>query len=63
MDVDRSDEYFFLGPESRETGQWSGRTIIDSQGEPVWLQEDEEAESADEPTAGWDMRVQEYQGE
>src|SRR5690606_12789751 len=47
----------------RETGQWSGRTIIDSQGEPVWLQEDEEAESADEPTAGWDMRVQEYQDE
>lgn len=62
-DTDRSDEYFFLGPKSRETGQWSGRTIIDSQGEPVWLQEDEEAESADEPTAGWDMRVQEYQDE
>ena len=62
-DGDRSDEYFFVGPKSRETGQWSGRTIIDDQGEPVWIQEDDEAQETDEPTAGWDLRVQEYHGE
>ncbi|HLS33465.1 MAG TPA: arylsulfotransferase family protein, partial [Brevibacterium sp.] len=32
-------------------------------GEPVWIQEDEEAQDDDEPTAGWDLRVQEYEGE
>lgn len=62
-DGDRSDEYFFVGPKSRETGQWSGRTIIDDEGEPVWIQEDDEAQETDEPTAGWDLRVQEYRGE
>lgn len=62
-DEDRSDEYFFLGPKSKETGTWSGKLIVDEDGEPVWIQEDEEAQDDDEPTAGWDLRVQEYEGE
>lgn len=61
--ADRAGEYFFLGPKSRETGQWSGRLIVDQHGEPVWIQEDDEAQSTDEPTAGWDLRVQEYDGQ
>lgn len=60
---DRSDEYFFLGPKSRETGTWSGKLIVDADGEPVWIQEDDEAVDVDEPTSGWDLRVQEYEGE
>lgn len=62
-DEDRSDEYFFVGPKSRETGTWSGKLIVDEAGEPVWIQEDDESQKDDEPTAGWDMRVQEYEGE
>ncbi|MGO1397450.1 MAG: arylsulfotransferase family protein [Brevibacterium yomogidense] len=62
-DDDRSDEYFFVGPKSQETGLWSGKLIVDEDGEPVWIQEDEESDGSSEPTAGWDMRVQEYEGE
>ena len=29
----------------------------------MWIQEDEESDGSSEPTAGWDMRVQEYEGE
>ncbi|MFC5424743.1 arylsulfotransferase family protein [Brevibacterium otitidis] len=60
LSVDGAEQYFFIGPKSRETDVWSGRLIVDSSGEPVWIEEDAETNGN---TAGWDLRVQQHKGE
>ena len=60
LSVNGVDQYVFLGPKSQETGIWSGRLIVDGDGEPVWIEEDSDP---DGDTAGWDLRVQDYQGQ
>lgn len=60
LSVDGAEQYFFIGPKSRETDIWSGRLIVDSSGEPVWIEEDAETNGN---TAGWDLRVQQHKGE
>lgn len=60
LSVDGAEQYFFIGPKSRETDIWSGRLIVDSSGEPVWIEEDAERNGN---TAGWDLRVQQHKGE
>lgn len=60
LSVNGIDQYVFLGPKSQETGIWSGRLIVDGAGEPVWIEEDSDP---DGDTAGWDLRVQDYQGQ